>query len=239
MRGHASKPSSGIATLVLEDREIALRWRVNRRAKRILLHADSGSGDIELVLPSLRARTAGLRFAADKKDWIQAHLDATPVRVPFADDAEIPILDESHRIRHIPALPPSVQRLDGELRIGGETGTINTRMESWLRQEARAIITPRAHALAARLDRSICRITIRDPRTRWASCSSTGGLNFSWRLILAPEYVLDYVITHEAAHLVELNHSHRFWALVRQLYPDPEPACRWLRVHGPALHRYG
>lgn len=83
------------------------------------------------------------------------------------------------------------------------------------------------------------RITMRDPRTRWGSCSANGNLGFSWRLVLAPEFVLAYVVAHEVAHLKELNHGPRFWRLVERLIGDPEPARRWLRAEGPDLHRYG
>ena len=93
--------------------------------------------------------------------------------------------------------------------------------------------------MASRLDVAYTRVSVRDPRGRWGSCSSTGALSFSWRLILAPEAVLDYVVAHEVSHLVEANHGPRFWTLVGDLHADPAAARSWLKRHGAALHGYG
>jgi predicted metal-dependent hydrolase len=108
-------------------------------------------------------------------------------------------------------------------------------VERWLRRAAREEITPRAHRAAAALGVAVTRVTIRDPRTRWGSCSSSGSLSFSWRLVLAPEDVLDYVVWHEVCHLREMNHSPRFWALVARHCPGYEEPRRWLRRNATAL----
>ena len=108
-------------------------------------------------------------------------------------------------------------------------------IERWLRRAARDEITPRAHRAAAALGVEVARVTIRDPRTRWGSCSSTGSLSFSWRLVLAPEEVLDYVVWHEVCHLREMNHSPRYWALVARHCPGYEEPRRWLRRNATAL----
>ena len=93
--------------------------------------------------------------------------------------------------------------------------------------------------IAERLGVTIRRVSVRDQATRWGSCSTTGVLSFSWRLVLAPRYVLDYLAAHEVAHLVEMNHSRRFWKLVSRICPDMQRAKVWLDVHGTDLHRYG
>ena len=110
-------------------------------------------------------------------------------------------------------------------------------VEAWYRREAAALIAPRAHVRAARLGAQVARVTIRDPRSRWGSCSTTGTLSFSWRLLLAPEHVLDYVVAHEACHLLRPDHSPAFWDLVRETFPDHRTARDWLRDHGNLLHR--
>ena len=110
-------------------------------------------------------------------------------------------------------------------------------MEAWYRREARALIAPRAHARAESLGASVARVAIRDPRSRWGSCSGTGTLSFSWRLVLAPERVLDYVVAHEVCHLLRADHSPAFWALVAGAFPGHEAARAWLRTDGALLHR--
>ena len=114
---------------------------------------------------------------------------------------------------------------------GGRPGAI----ERWLRRAARERSRPRAHRAAAALGVDVARVTIRDPRTRWGSCSSSGSLSFSWRLVLAPEEVLDYVVWHEVCHLREMNHSPRYWALVARHCPGYEEPRRWLRRNATAL----
>jgi predicted metal-dependent hydrolase len=108
-------------------------------------------------------------------------------------------------------------------------------VQRWLRRAARAEITPRAHRAAGALGVQVTRVSVRDQRTRWGSCSSTGALSFSWRLLLAPEAVLDYVVWHEVCHLREMNHSPRFWALVARHCPGYEQPRRWLRDNAAAL----
>ena len=225
--------------VLIDGAAVALDVRVNRRARRISLRVDSGSGGIVLTLPNDRARAEGLRFAAEKADWIRANLAALPARVPFAPGAVLPLLDVPHRIAHRPDGRAGVWAEAGEIRVSGQAEHLPRRLGDWLKAEARRIIVPRAHAAARQLDRRIARISIRDTRSRWGSCSHAGALSFSWRLLLAPEPVLDYVVAHEAAHLVEMNHSRRFWRLVDDVCDARADAERWLRRHGPTLHRYG
>ena len=225
--------------VLIDGAAVALDVRVNRRARRISLRVDNGSGSIVLTLPNDRARAEGLRFAAEKADWIRTNLAALPARVPFAPGAILPLLDVPHRVMHRPDSRAGVWAEAGEIHVSGRAEHLPRRLGDWLKAEARRVIVPRAHATADRLDRRVARISIRDTRSRWGSCSHGAVLSFSWRLLLAPEPVLDYVVAHEAAHLVEMNHSRRFWRLVDGICPGRTDAERWLRRHGPALHRYG
>lgn len=113
------------------------------------------------------------------------------------------------------------------------------RLADWLRAQAKAELTERTHYHAANLGCRPTRISVRDQTTRWGSCSSNGTISFSWRLIFAPAYVLDYVAAHEAAHLREMNHGPRFWRLVRETMPDMQRARSWLKQNGAELHRFG
>ena len=113
------------------------------------------------------------------------------------------------------------------------------RLRDWLTTEARRDIVERVNRHAANLGLHAGRVTVRDQKSRWGSCSTTGALSFSWRLIMAPSFVLDYVAAHEVAHLAEINHGPRFWALVARTMPQTEEAKRWLLTFGSDLHRYG
>ncbi len=121
-------------------------------------------------------------------------------------------------------------------RAGGHT-TLDALVEGWYRREASSILGRRAHDLAGSLGVGVGRVAIKDTRSRWGSCSSAGTLSFSWRLLLAPERVLDYVVAHEVCHLLRPDHSPDFWSLVRTVHPETDAARAWLRAHGEALHR--
>ena len=123
--------------------------------------------------------------------------------------------------------------------VAGEPPHLDRRIGDFLKREARRDLEAASSRFAARLRIDIKRVSIRDQSSRWGSCSNTGVLSFSWRLILAPSYVLNYLAAHEVAHIKELNHSPRFWRLVGQLDPDYERAKAWLDAHGTDLHRYG
>lgn len=135
------------------------------------------------------------------------------------------------------ARPSAVRRGDRLVVTTGPGGGADAPVEAWYRREARALIAPRAHARAESLGASVARVAIRDPRSRWGSCSGTGTLSFSWRLVLAPERVLDYVVAHEVCHLLRADHSPAFWALVAGAFPGHEAARAWLRTDGALLHR--
>jgi hypothetical protein len=125
------------------------------------------------------------------------------------------------------------------LCVAGEAAHVNRRVSDFFKREAERDLQAASRRYAAKLGVAVKRISVRDQSSRWGSCSNTGVLSFSWRLILAPPFVLDYLAAHEVAHLVELNHSPRFWRLVGRLYQDADRAKVWLDVHGTDLHRYG
>lgn len=182
---------------------------------------------------------SGLKFVEEKRRWIADRIAGMPAPVPLASGAVVPFLGAPHRLRHMPGRSRTVEIVDGEIRSGGPEELFAPRIGRWLKAQARAAIEPRAQGHAETLAAEIARITIRDTRSRWGSASADGNLSFSWRLVLAPDWVLDYVVAHEVAHLKEMNHGPAFWRLVDRLVGDAEPAKRWLRANGAGLHRYG
>lgn len=228
-------------TVELDGELVPLDIQINGRARNISLRVDERTGGVELVLPRFVARAEGLAFVEEKTQWLLSQIRALPPRIPFEDGAIIPVLGADHRIVHQEGARGTVwiDDVQGTLNVAGQAPHIARRVTDWLKARARAEVSGRAHHAADQLSQRVRKIQIRDTRSRWGSCSEDGRLSFSWRLMLAPEQVLDYVVAHEVAHLVELNHSDRFWRLVDQLCPGNGPAKLWLRRHGAALHRFG
>lgn len=218
---------------------VGLNVRRSPRARRILLHVDVYTGAVELVLPRRTSVDEGISFARSKTAWLQARLEEIAPAVPFADGASFPLFGKQIRIRHSRQLFDEVWRENGALVIAGDPARLQERVEGWLRAEAKRAFAPLAEEKAERLGATFRRIIVRDPRTRWGSCSLNGDLSFSWRLVMAPADVLEYVVAHEVAHLRVMNHSRRFWSLVDKLCDDVEASRYWLRTKGAALHRYG
>ena len=234
----ASRQENKHHLLDLCGRTVALEIRRHPRARHLTLRiADNGTGAI-VTMPRRATIAEALAMAHEKAGWILEGLDAHPGRVAFVDGAEVPYLDEPHRVRHAPG-KLGVRREDGELRIAGGAAHLSRRLKDWLKAEARALMCELAHEKAISIGHKPGRITLRDTRSRWGSCAAGGNLNFSWRLIMAPRFVLEYVVAHEVAHLAHPNHSKAFWREVGGLSDQVDTAETWLDRHGRGLHRYG
>ena len=245
--------TDSLHTIQIDGRAIPLRVRRNARARRLILRLDEDTGGAVVTIPKRTAVRDGIHMAEGKAGWIAAQLKRQPAPVHFADGVIIPYLGTEHTVCH-QAGARGLRREDGEIIVSGREEHLARRLTDWLKAQAKAEISPRAHEKAAHLEPShsrsvrperpvhpvrLGRITVRDTRSRWGSCSSDGQLNFSWRLVLAPEFVLDYVVAHEVAHLVHHNHSPAFWALTNTLTSRMDEAKAWLNAHGRSLHRYG
>ncbi len=217
-----------------------LAIRVSPRARRVGLRIDAAERRIELVVPQGVPAEFGLRFLREKRGWIASRLAALPRPLPFVEGAVVPVLGLPHRIRRSldPEAPP-VTIADGEIRVRGDPVHLPRRMRDHLVTLAREELARRARPLAARIGRKISRVSVRDTKSRWGSCSAKGNLSFSWRLIFAPEEVVDYVVAHEVAHLAEMNHGPRFWRLVDSLAPGSARPRAWLDRHRAQLLSYG
>jgi predicted metal-dependent hydrolase len=217
-----------------------LAIRVSPRARRLSLRVDAAARGIELVLPPRFRPETALAFVAGHRGWIAARVAAMPPAQSLVDGATVPVMGVPHRIRLVAdKTAPPVAIAEGEIRVRGEAAHVPRRVRDYLIALAKRDFAARARAHAARLGKSVTRVGVRDPKSRWGSCSSTGALSFSWRLVLAPEAVIDYVVAHEVAHLVEMNHSPRFWRVVAGLVPDSAAPRAWLKRHRMELMSYG
>ncbi len=226
-------------TLTLPHGPTPVEWRRSPRARRVTLRIDPSRGAVVVTLPPRAGRGQGMALLQAHSRWVADRLGALTPRVPLEAGAVVPILDVPHLVRHVPGGLGGVWLCGREIHVSGDESFLSRRVADWLRAEARRRIAPIALDHAARVGRSVRRIAIKDPRSRWASCAPDGTLAFSWRLLMSPPWVLDYVVAHEVAHLVEMNHSARFWAVVHRLTPHVEPAKAWLAANGPRLLRYG
>lgn len=226
-----------VPDLVAPGRATEVRVTRNPRARRISLRVDPADGAVALTVPWHVSVEEGLRFAKRQSDWLRARLERVPEITPFADGAEFELLGARVRVRHEGKGPAKL--VDGILTVGGDPAFVPRRVRDFLKGEARRVLTAKSRAVAARLGKTVKSVRIADPKSRWGSAARDGRLSFSWRLVLAPEFVCDYVVAHEVAHLAFMDHSARFWATVEDLYGDPARAKAWLATHGAALHRHG
>lgn len=191
-------------------------------------------GRVTLTLPNGVPEQEALDFARSKESWIRGHLNTQPEICVPKIGGHIPV--EGQMLRIIPANGRRVSVSGDQIAVPEQSTT--TRLQSWLRDLARDRLAAASDLYADRLGRSYQRITLRDTRSRWGSCSSQGALMFSWRLIMAPPSVLAYVAAHEVAHLAEMNHSQAFWSQVERIHGSYDAERRWLRENGTQLHRY-
>jgi hypothetical protein len=213
-------------------------------ARRYSLRVSPATGDVVLTLPPRGDLDRAARFAASHGGWIAARVKRLPERVPFAVGSVIPLRGVEHRIVHRQALRGGVSTdVDGRgqavLIAVCDAPHLARRIHDFLVAEARRDLERAARRYARTLGLSFAKLTLRDTVSRWGSCSVKGHLSFSWRLIFAPDFVLDYLAAHEIAHLKEMNHSPRYWRIVAGLCPHWKDAERWLKRHGSELHRYG
>ena len=215
---------------------VAVTLKQSGRARRISLRVSGLDGKVTLTIPRGVREAEALEFAAEKQVWLRQQLMRQVAPVDVAFGTELPV--EGKTVRIVSGPGRGITQVGDELQVAGRADTAATRVQAWLKQRARDRLAVASDHYADQLGCKYNRLTLRDTRSRWGSCTAQGGLMYSWRLILAPPEVLDYVAAHEVAHLQEMNHSAAFWAVVARLSPDYERPRRWLRNNGSHLHRY-
>jgi predicted metal-dependent hydrolase len=241
------------APTAVEDRPIVVSCaneqyevtvRRHPRARRYTLRVRERDRAVVMTIPPRGSLRQAREFAERNAGWIATRMKRIPDHVPFLDGAEIPLRGVPHRVAHRPrARGAAWTETDGEGRaflcVAGGSQHVSRRVRDFLKREAKRDLSEATRRHATTLGVGIQKVGVRDTMSRWGSCSSDGALSYSWRLVLAPPFVLDYLAAHEVAHCRELNHSARFWRLVDQLTPERRRAEAWLKSHGNSLHRYG
>ncbi|NIZ10076.1 M48 family metallopeptidase [Pseudooceanicola sp. HF7] len=210
--------------------------RRSARARRISLRVSALDGRVTLTLPRHVPERQGLDFAHEKAEWLRSHLSARGDDVIIRPGALIPVEGQPREVRA--GSGRSVRLGPETLEIPGSGDTMGPRLAAWLKALARDRLAEASDLYADRLGRGYARLTLRDTRSRWGSCTADAGLMYSWRLVMAPPEVLAYVAAHEVAHLAQMNHSPAFWAEVERIHGPYKTQRGWLRQKGSDLHRY-
>ncbi len=230
-------------TVEFDDEVYLVRVRRHRQARRYTLRIHAANREVVLTMPPRGSVRQAKEFAQKHGAWIAARLRRLPDGAPFMHGAVLPLRGVAHRIDHRRvargAVWIEIQTDERLLCVAGQAPHLSRRVQDYLKREAKRDLEAASRQAAQALGVEVKRVSVRDQSSRWGSCSSRGVLSYSWRLILAPPFVLDYLAAHEVAHLIEMNHSRRFWRLVERICPDTGRAKAWLDAHGADLHRYG
>ncbi len=228
--------------IALDDREVEVVVKVRPNARHYRLTIAVGGVPVLSVPPHGRWREAE-GFLNKQRSWLASRLARAPRAVAFADGAVIPVRGADHLIVAADRVRGRVEVVTGEERpvllVPGGPDHMARRLTDWLKAEAKTDLEEAVAWHAGRLGVTPSSIRMRGQSTRWGSCSHQGRLNFNWRLILAPSFVLDYVAAHEVAHIIEMNHSPAFWATVKRTLPEMDEGRAWLRAHEQSLMAYG
>lgn len=209
-------------------RRLTLRWR-----------PEVAAGEVVLTIPLWYSQRKAAGFIEKSKPWLEQQISKSTPKHSFVDGMMVPILGKTYELRHKSSQSYRSWWGEDHLLIHAPAEKFGYFVEKSLCQVAEQFFRTRTHSYAVQLGKTVNRITVRDTRSRWGSCSPQGNISYSWRLIFAPEPVADYVCIHEVAHLVEMNHSAQFWEVVAGFCPDYKHLRRWLRHHGKTLFQYG
>jgi len=210
--------------------------RRSARARRLSLRVSQLDGRVTMTLPQRTPFREARVFATEKEHWIRAALAARP-------DVERPVIGgkimfEGQELQIVAGKGRTARCQDGQIIVPDNPARVAVRVAAFLKLTASERLRAASENYAAALGVSFGRISIRDTRSRWGSCSCQGNLMYSWRLVMAPPGVLDYVAAHEVSHLVEMNHSAQYWSVVSKIYPGYKISRAWLRKNGQKLHSY-
>jgi predicted metal-dependent hydrolase len=223
----------------LDGQRVTITPRRNASARRMVLRAARDGHGFALTLPRRHSQRAIQEFLLTSSDWMRTQLSKQPPKTSLEDGAALMLRGVDVTIQTTGKLRGTVAYNEESqtLSVPGAEGHIQRRLTDWLKQQALADLRQATTTYAAKMEVTYKRIAVRDQKSRWGSCTTDGTLSYSWRLVLAPPFVLDYVAAHEVAHLREMNHSPKFWRLVLTHCKDTRRAKSWLKQHGTLLHR--
>lgn len=224
-------------------RTLPLRIVENDRARRLTLRIDAGGQGLRITVPPGLAPREVDRFLDRHQGWLEQRLAKVPERPQVRPGIKIPIRGVPHLIVHEPGKRGTVVLSQGEagaiMTVHGERAHLPRRVADFLKREAKREIEALVEKHTAAVGRRAKAVRFRDTTSRWGSCTADGTLSFSWRIMMAPKPIINYLVAHEVAHLKEMNHGPKFWKLCEQLCPDTERCKAWLKKNGNALQAIG
>lgn len=251
--GLAKTAGSSTITVSHAGETIVVSLRRLSSARRFTLRVRFAARDAVLTMPARASLREAREFTERHAAWIAARLNRLPATIPFRHGAIVPMRGVDHALAHRPGARGTVwterrevvdsadepQDVEFILCVAGGAEHFHRRVVDHFKREARRDLEQAVSRHTRALGLPTRGVGLRDTVSRWGSCSASGSLNFSWRLVMAPPFVLDYLAAHEVAHLQHLDHSERFWALTHRLCADTDRAEAWLSAHGAHLHKYG
>jgi len=204
------------------------------------LKVDTRTGEVLLTIPPRASRKKAVEWASGHRAWIEEALDRIQPRTAVAPGSNLPYLGRPHLVDWRPDQTRAVECKGETISLGGPEDAVEQRLIRWLKMQAKAVLTEETQEFAVKAGVKVTHVGIGDPVSRWGSCSTSGTIRYSWRLILAPDWVRRATVAHEVAHRIHMNRGPQFHALVEELLGcDPLPARQWLRDEGASLHRIG
>lgn len=230
---------SSEAEILIDGVAMPVRVRRSARARAYKLTIDGLRGELRLSLPARANLKRALGWAQGHEDWVRAQMAVTPAVTLLGDGVTFPLEGREVRICWLAGATRTIRLEDDRLILGGAAESVGARVLRWLRTRAKAVLEAETLAMAQDHGLIVASVGTGDTRSRWGSCTSTGAIRYSWRLILAPAWVRRSTVAHELAHLLHMDHSPAFHAAHARIYgEDPRPARAWLKAHGAGLHRY-
>jgi predicted metal-dependent hydrolase len=226
--------------IFVDNTQIAVSFRSNTRAKRMILRLSRDAAGVVVTLPKRVSRTQALAFVEKSIPWISKQLEHRTPSTVLGHGSIIPLRGIPHQVQSTNARRGliTIDTAARVIHIPGDAAHLGRRLEDWLKKLAKTELMEASSRYAKAMGVDFKRISVRDQKSRWGSCSASGDLSYSWRLILAPSHVLDYVAAHEVAHRQEMNHGPKFWRLVLKYCPHASEAKHWFKSHSAELHRF-
>ncbi|MAR78766.1 MAG: hypothetical protein CMM18_00890 [Rhodospirillaceae bacterium] len=215
-----------------------VKIKKNLRAKKIILRISNVNPYIYLTIPKNENEKNAIDFLFRNKEWVLNELKRIPKKILFLNNSEIPYMGVTHRIVYAGEYTNLIYIYDKKIMVFGKKEEISKNLKNWLYHKAKIEILKIAKLKVSFLNKKYNKIKIKDLKSSWGTCGENGNLSFSWRLILAPKHVMEYIVVHELCHLVELNHSKKFWILVTELFPQKKLSQDWLKTNGTYLHTF-
>lgn len=227
-------------SIIVDDRPVAVSFRRNSRAKRIVLRLTREAAGVVVTLPRNVNAARAQAFVDKSLPWISKHLQQRSPPTVFSPGSVIPLRGIPHEVRSTGGRRGviTVDPVARHILVPGDPLHLGRRLQDWLKAQAKADLTEASLRYAKAMEANFKRISVREQKSRWGSCSASGDLSYNWRLILAPGHILDYVVAHEVAHRRHMNHGPKFWRLVLQHCPHASAAKHWFKANGAELHRF-